>query len=77
MQDNKSQIQQALVEQFKALDKDGSGKVDAEELLRLMPGIQKDGAANIIAAMEVDADGQIDLAEFLRFHLGSNPDPPQ
>ena len=75
MQDDKSQIQQALVEQFKALDKDGSGKVNAEELLRLMPAIQKDGAATIIAAMDVDADGQLELAEFLRFHLASYPDP--
>ena len=77
MHADKAEIQKALIEQFKALDKDGSGKVDLKELLRLIPSIQKDDAANIIEAMDVDDDGQIDLAEFLRFHLAAHPDPPQ
>ena len=36
-----------------------------------MPSIQRAGAIAILTAMDIDLDGQIDLSEFLRFHMAS------
>ena len=46
-----------------------------KELLAVMPSIQRDGFENIISAMDIDKDGRIDLAEFLRWHLATDSTP--
>ena len=69
MQAELPSTEQILTQQFQALDKDASGKISVEELLEQMPSIQRAGAVAILTAMDIDLDGQLDLTEFLRFHL--------
>ena len=57
----------ALIEQFKALDTDGSGQVDVAELLKLMPGADQEAANNILAAMDRDLNGTISLEEYIQW----------
>ena len=57
----------ALIEQFNALDIDGSGQVDVKELLTRMPGIDQNAASTILAAMDLDLNGTISLEEYIQW----------
>ena len=52
-------------------DSDGSGKIDATEVKRLLEGeefkdqISKDSLNKIIREVDVNGDGEIDFEEFL------------
>lgn len=56
---------EALEDQFRALDKDGSGCVSPEELLALMPGSLLRHAKEVLAMLDTDGDGRISLDEFM------------
>ena len=61
----------ALVEQFQALDVDGSGVVDISELINGMPGIDQEAALNILKAMDIELDGTISLEEYIQWFAPS------
>ncbi len=70
----------ALIEQFHALDIDGSGEVDVAELINRMPGIDQEAARNILKAMDIDLDGTISLEEYIQWcspSEESNNDPSE
>ncbi|KAI9322862.1 hypothetical protein BX666DRAFT_2023292 [Dichotomocladium elegans] len=68
--------QQELKEAFDAFDTDGSGCINAEELMTMMKqlgdGITLDEAQKMIAEADSDKSGGIDFAEFSRM-MGIRP----
>lgn len=68
--------EEILREQFKKLDIDGNGKVDVQELRKvLLQGDEKlddDEAEKIIEEFDTNGDGMIDIEEFISGVLGRN-----
>lgn len=60
----------SMMEAFKLFDKDGSGKIDADELkeamMRLGDKLSKEEAEDMIRTADLDKDGKIDYIEFIR-----------
>nr|XP_011412831.2 calmodulin-A-like [Crassostrea gigas] len=60
----------SMMEAFKLFDKDGSGKIDADELkeamMRLGDKLSKEEAEDMIKTADLDKDGKIDYIEFIR-----------
>lgn len=56
---------------FKLFDKDGSGKIDGNEIRQLLQGDEmkdhytEDQIKQAIAECDIDGDGEIDLEEFM------------
>ena len=68
--------QEEIEEQFKKLDVNGDGKIDAEELKKvLMHGDEKltdEEIQEIIAEFDTNGDGKISLQEFVNGVLGKS-----
>ena len=62
--------QNKLLEAFQTFDKDGSGKVSAEELKQIIKNvgeeISDDELAEMIKEADKDGDGQVDYEEFIK-----------
>ena len=59
-----------LLKQFAGLDTDGSGTLDASELMAQMPDGSRQKAETILDMMDFDGDGQVSYKEFVRFYFG-------
>ena len=59
-----------LLNQFEALDGDGSGLLDATELLAQMPEGDREKAQGVLAMMDADSDGRVSYKEFVGFYYG-------
>eukprot|EP00105_Crassostrea_gigas_P000871 XP_011412831.1 PREDICTED: calmodulin-A-like [Crassostrea gigas] len=73
MADHYKSVEEAnssMMEAFKLFDKDGSGKIDADELkeamMRLGDKLSKEEAEDMIKTADLDKDGKIDYIEFIR-----------
>lgn len=73
MSDHYKSVEEAnssMMEAFKLFDKDGSGKIDADELkeamMRLGDKLSKEEAEDMIKTADLDKDGKIDYIEFIR-----------
>ncbi|KAJ8904381.1 hypothetical protein NDN08_000900 [Rhodosorus marinus] len=62
--------QDEILEAFKVFDKDGSGKISAEELrnvlLKLGENLTSEEATDLIKAADLNGDGEIDYEEFVK-----------
>lgn len=63
-QDNAAN-EQALKDDFKALDKNGDGFVCAHELRSSVPGIYEDDITSFFDRYDTDRDGVISMEEYL------------
>ena len=66
--------EQRLFEVFKAIDKDNSGKISKEEIMKLLK-MEDDNdkrITKIIEEIDKDRDGEIDYNEFLDMMSNSN-----
>ena len=61
--------EQELREAFKAFDRDGNGRIDAEELKQAMTilgeSVEDDQVRDMIHAADKDGDGEINYEEFV------------
>nr|CDS30427.1 calcium binding mitochondrial carrier protein [Hymenolepis microstoma] len=59
----------AVQELMKELDKDGSGKIDAEELLEAVKGegLNLEEVKAFIKEIDKNGDGQVDIAELYEY----------
>ena len=67
----------ALLKKFVAADKDGSGEVDASELLQMLPqGTDFDAARTLVKRFDTDRSGALSRGEFIKLqkHLWSRED---
>ncbi len=59
-----------LLKQFETLDTDGSGTLDATELMTQMPDGSREKAESVLDMMDFDGDGKVSYKEFVRFYFG-------
>ena len=59
-----------LKSQFESLDLDGSGLLDAKEILASMPQGDQHQARQVLEMMDTDGDGRVSFKEFLSFYRG-------
>ena len=59
--------QEKLIEVFRLLDKDGSGKISKDEIKKALnnEGLREKDVANFIKKFDLDGDGEIDYYEFV------------
>ncbi|XP_061173346.1 uncharacterized protein LOC133182517, partial [Saccostrea echinata] len=68
-----NEVEDEMQAAFKVFDKDGSGKIDAEELKTAMMNLgerMSDKDVNeMIAAADLDSDGKVDYKEFVKIMM--------
>lgn len=70
-----------LHDSFRIFDLDGNGTISASELERVMRGLgqalTRDQAISVVESYDVNGDGEIEFAEFLKHQLASLKGQPE
>ena len=66
----------AVVDAFSVFDLDGDGKVTESELLQTLGktnvGLTPEKIKELVAEVDVDGDGELELSEFVEYILGQD-----